>query len=211
MKLFFDRFPLFLALVAGIIKFRHLNKGLRFLFYQLCFANFVEAAILVNRLTIQANNLPGLHIYTPVEFFFYGMLYSYYLKELIKPRYIYIVIALFVTFSVINSLFIQSIYEFNNYVRAIEGMLLIVFAILYFYKVLMEMKIPKLSKEPMIWINSAVLFFFSGNFFVFALSNLALKYSHSFSTQSWYFHSLINFLLYVLIARGLMLVPKSKK
>ncbi|MFA8299685.1 MAG: hypothetical protein ACEPOV_05960 [Hyphomicrobiales bacterium] len=202
--------PVFFALLFSIIRIPRLSKGARFLFLYLLITSIIEllAGFLNNK---GQSNLPLLHVYVPLEFFTLGMLYLYYLKGSIKSRYIAILIIGFITYSIINSIFFSDLYSFNNIARGIENILLLLLTLIYYAKVLFEMKIKKLEKEPMIWINTGILFYFASNLFVFIFSNVALSYSEQLNLAIWTFHAVFNWILYILISIGLLLLPQKVK
>jgi hypothetical protein len=204
---FLNIVPVLIPFLVGLIKYRYLNPGLKRLFYLVCFALFSES---VSRILVifMSRTLIASHFYVPLEFFFYSILYSWFLKEFIKPRYIYAVIAIFTLSSAINSLFFQSTFILNNYVRAFEALIFVIYSILYFYKLLNELQIKNLWKEPMIWVNIGVLFCFSGNFFIFILSNRILEMPIDIAKAIFYIPTSLYQIAYLLFAYGLFQVKK---
>ncbi|MCL3778831.1 hypothetical protein EMN47_00370 [Prolixibacteraceae bacterium JC049] len=199
-----------LPLVLGLIKFKSLSQPLKIIVLHLVFVALFEVGSRLMR-AYYGNNLPLLHLYTIEEFIMLGLFFKSILEDYIPRNWIVLLISGFVSYSLVNSLFIQSLYMFNNFARGIESLLIIALAILYFIKVLNRLDIKKVTKEPLIWINTGILFYFSANLFNFILSNLALKVSSDLSRTVWLFHGIFIWLLYILIAVGLWLVPKKHK
>ncbi len=69
---------------------------------------------------------------------------------------------------------------------------------------MVEAQIKKLANEPLIWINTAILIYFSANLFFYALFNLILEYSVKFSRITVIYLSVVNGVFYVLIAIGFL-------
>lgn len=153
-------------------------------------------------------NIPLMHLYVPVKFILFSMVYRYYLKGFVSTYIIMSVAVLFVLFSVVNSFFIQSVHEYNSYVRAIGAFILAVYALLWFMKTLKNLEIPRLRDEPFVWINTGAILYFSGSFFVFILSKLLLEQSVSLMAKAFWISSSLVMLFYLLIAVGFW---KSKK
>ncbi|MFZ5430178.1 MAG: hypothetical protein ACOZDD_08100 [Bacteroidota bacterium] len=196
-----------LPLLAGLYRFRYLNTGLRWLLAFVIFGQLTEiAARMVVIMGYQ--NIPLMHLYVPVKFILFSMVYRYYLDGFVNRYVIMTVAVLFVLFSVVNSLFIQSIHEYNSYVRAIGALILAVYALLWFMKTLKNLNIPRLRDEPFVWINTGAIFYFSGSFFVFILSKLILAQSVSLMAKAFWISSSLLILFYLLIAVGFW---KSKK
>jgi hypothetical protein len=66
-----------------------------------------------------------------------------------------------------------------------------------------EGKIKYLSQSSLIWINTAVLINYAGNFFFYILFNMLLDYSTEFITKTLQFFKILYVLFYVLLAAGL--------
>ena len=154
------------------------------------------------------NNLFLMHFYVPVEFGLIMLLYSKWLQKWIMKAHFYFGILFFLAFSIINSLFVQSIYEFNSNAITLAYILYIGMAIFYFYKILNEEKLTPLEKNPKFWINTSILIYFSASLLVSSLSNQINTKSQLFVNISWAFHAFLNTLHYVLYAIGLWVRPK---
>lgn len=154
-------------------------------------------------------NLPGMHVYVPIKFFLFSMAYRHFLDGFLNKKVIYGITIVFISYSVINSLFIQSIYQFPNFVRAIGIFILAVYAMLWFLKSLREMKITSLRAEPVVWINTGAIIYFSGSFFIFILSNLFLEHSRVILGYSFRVSTFLSNLFYILIAIGFWKTKKA--
>jgi hypothetical protein len=92
----------------------------------------------------------------------------------------------------------------------IEDLLIIFFAILLYAKIMIEAKIENLFRSPLIWINTAVLLYFAGNFFHNVVFVYMLVVDQAFlKTTAIYIFGLFNFLYYCGIAAGFLLHRKS--
>ncbi|QGY42866.1 hypothetical protein GM418_04105 [Maribellus comscasis] len=128
----------------------------------------------------------------------------------IKRRYFLVLGVLFVVYWGVNSLFIQSIYEFPTLPNSLGDMLIILFAIVYFYNVMLEANIMKLADEPLVWINTAILIYFTGNLFYYILFNVILEASREFSKITVAFSCALMALLYSLMTVGFFKARKRK-
>lgn len=101
-----------LPLIVAIYNRNKLNHPLKYLGYLVYFSACIEviSAVLWWQ---ERNNLPLLHILVVVEFILIGWMYQLYLHRLYNRYFIPIIILAFSIYSIINSLFIQSIYTFN--------------------------------------------------------------------------------------------------
>lgn len=208
LKLFIKPSFVFLPFIIGIILYKYLNKGLRFIFLQICFWVFTEILLII-LISTGHQNLWYLHIYVPIEFLIFALTYAWFLKELIKPKYIYAVAVIFISCSVVNTLFFQNIQLFNSYVRAVGALLYVCFAILYFYKLLFELKVQKLRKEPMVWINTGILIYYSAIFFLDILSNKIIQYSIDLAKDVMFIRPIFYWIFNILAAVGFLIARKN--
>lgn len=159
---------------------------------------------------IFGTNLPILHLYTVLEFnliaLFYFSFFGYFYNRRLVPS----LMVFFTGFAVLNSLFIQKITEFNTYSRGLEALLVIIFSLLCFYKLLIELSSKNPTQQPIFWINTGFLLYFAGNLVLFILSNVILKENKAFNYMSWGLHSCLIALLYILIGIGLWNSPHQK-
>lgn len=195
--------------LLAILTLNNQKQPLKYLTLLLVFTTVIEglARILI---IYKYPNLPLLHVYIPIQFALLAWMYQLYLYK-IYPRYLIpIVILVFGFYSIINSLFIQSIFTFNTYARAIENILLIILALSYFYKMLKELKVKYLERHSMFWINSGILIYFSGNLFIFIFSNYILL-NKSLSQFFWIIHAFLNIFINIFYTIGLWLSRQNSE
>ena len=205
-------FIIFLPLIIGFFFYRNFQKGTKYIFYFVLFGTLTEILITVlNRwLDLIDNTMPLGHIYIPVSFLLVGLFYFHLLRGFLKEKIITAIIVIFMLFSVLNSLLIQSIYSFPNYSGAIGALILIGFSVLLFAKIMVEGNIKKLSGEPMVWINSAILIYYTANFFFYILYNILFENSIEFLKQTIFVLNIFNLIFYILIAIGFWQVKTNK-
>lgn len=197
-----------LAFIIGVILYKRFPKEIKIVFY---FVAFGVATEIFTKFYIHfwmKKTGPIGHFYFPVAFFIMGMFFLATLKDFIKPVYILSLIISFEVLSLINVLFIQDLFEFPSLTGSIGAMILFLFSIAFFTKVMAEAKILKLSQEPLIWINTAILIYYTGNFIFYAMLNYANSHSREFAVLTVKFFSYANLLFYLLIAIGFWKVKK---
>ncbi len=197
-----------IAFLAGLYSLRSLNISLKILFIFTGFAFLTEISLAALIAAGIKNTIPGLHFYIILEFLLWALFFRSVLHPFINRKILTAIIILFEAYVIINLLFIQDLFTMPNLVRSVEGLLLVLFSILLFSKFMIESKHRKIQKEPLIWINTAVLIYFSGNFFFNILFNMILENSREFSKITTYFFTALNGLFYFLIAFGFLLQKK---
>ncbi|MEN8116326.1 MAG: hypothetical protein ABFS16_05075 [Bacteroidota bacterium] len=157
------------------------------------------------------NTMPIGHFYIPISFLIMAL---FYLKELggfINRKIIIGFIVLFEVFCIINSVFIQSLLQFPNIAGSTGAIILLVFSIVLFNKIMVEAKIKKLFAEPLVWINTGVLLYYSANLFFYALFNYSVVRNLEFAKFTVNLFSVFNLLFYLLIAIGFWKAGKQVK
>lgn len=200
----------FFAFIVGLIYFKRFSSELRTLFYFVAFGVLTETYTKLHQHFIMKNTMPIGHFYFPMAFIILGIFYMQVLKNFVRPLYILLLTIAFVTFSIINTLFIQSLYEYANIVSSIGALIIFLFSVTYFTKVMVEAKITKLSHEPLIWINTAILIYYTGNFFYHSLYNLRLNASLEMAILGVKVFAVFNILFYLIIGLGFLKVIKTK-
>ena len=138
-----------IALSAGIFRFKYLNKPQKIIFLFVCFGVTTEitlGTLLVFHLI--KKTIPGLHFYYPVEFLLISLFYYYELRHFIKPKILKFIIISFLIYCIVNPIFIQGLQKYPNTARAIEDIILVCFSLTLFYKMMDEVKIRNLWREP---------------------------------------------------------------
>lgn len=194
---------IFLPLLFGIYAFSKFQKGTKYLFYFVVFGTLVE---IITYLGIYwfgiQNSFPIGHFYITVSLLFVGLFYLHKLDGFINKKLIAGTIFLFLLFGVINAVFIQGIYSFPSNSGAIGALILIFFSVLLFAKIMSEANIKRLYDSPVIWFNSAILIYYTANFFFYILFNIILNNSVEFVKQTILIFKIFNTVFYVLIAIG---------
>jgi hypothetical protein len=200
----------FIAFIVGIIYFKRFSSELKTVFYFVAFGVMTETYTKFHQHFIMKNTMPIGHFYFPLAFLIMALFYMQVLKDFIKPKYILIPIILFETYCLINTLFIQSLFEYASLEASIGAMILFLFSVAFFTKVMVEAKILKLSEEPLIWINTAVLIYYAANFFYHSLFNVRLNASLEIALLSVKIFAGLNILFYLIIIIGFLKAKKLK-
>lgn len=208
--IYFNWISILIPFIVGLFVFGDFDKNLKIIFIFVCFGTLNEVVTrLLIGLTEVHNTMPLLHLYGIVSFVLLFVFYYDIIGNYINPRVFIILSLLFAVCWIVNSIFIQSIYEFPAMLSSLGDILIILLSIIYFYKIMLEAKIIKLAGEPLIWINAAILIYYAGNLFFYVLFNLILEYSREFSKITVIYFSVLNTLFYLLIAIGFSKVKQK--
>ncbi|MDJ1485702.1 hypothetical protein QNI19_35065 [Cytophagaceae bacterium DM2B3-1] len=197
------------CILIAILRFRTLQFEQKIVFYLLSITLPVEL-VSVWLWKVHINNNFIFHFYTVAEFLLLAIIYRKHLNTLIKSVHVLAVMIAFVLFAVINTVFFQSLKQFNSHTIFVECILLIVLAILYFYKELRDLENRHLERVPMFWINASVITYFSGSLVLFYVANDLISESMKTKGVIWGTHALFNIVHYVLYAIALLIRNQEK-
>lgn len=146
------------------------------------------------------NNLPLLHVYTLGEF----LLLSFFYKGLLQdPKWlaqhfkkITLVIAALI---ILNSIFLQPVFQFNTYAKTLVQIIFITYSILYFFNLSDASHLFDKEQKYLRLINSAILVYYSGSLFIFMFSNYFLQNNLDLPSGLWAFNAILNLVFLALI------------
>ena len=205
-----------LPIVVSMYRYSMLNKAFRvfllFLLLHLVF-NIITWFTALNGI----HNLPFYHGFTVIEFSFYSFIYSTIAK---KPNYkkgILFTAVLFVAVCILNAIFFENIHtDYNSNTRTIGSLILMGYAISYFYRMLKELTVETVEEVDLFWFNTAVLIYFSGTFFL----SLFLKIFMNATGRSEIFddfvynlynvHHVLYIVLNILLAKAIWVSQQNK-
>lgn len=199
--------PVLIPFIIGIWYFKYI-KNWKWLFYYVSYGVFNEIISVVLVKLGSKNTLYLNHIYTLVSFVLLSFFYQSVLKDFFPRKWFKTIVVSYILFFIVNIIFFQGISEYPSLTFSVFALLIIIFSLIYFYKVMVESKIIHIAQEPVIWLNSAIIISFTGNLFFFILFNYLLNYSLEFMRDALIFIHFINAVSYVLIAIGFI---KAKK
>jgi hypothetical protein len=162
-----------------------------------------------------ANNLFLLHIYTLWELLAWSWFFYLVFELTHRERRLYFGgIGLAGVLLLLNSLFLEPLTGFNSNAKTLVQVLLVSFAIRYFFLAFGKIDLTKPVARSVTFINFAVLLYYSGTLFIFMSSKLLKDYGVASSQQHglWVVNALLlvvfHFLILLSIWTPLRLRPK---
>lgn len=199
---------IYIAIIIGAFKFKYLSKEIRIIYYFVLLGGATELFTDLYKAYIARNTGPIGHFYMVSSILIIGLFYRKALAGYIKNIIIDVSIVLFLLGAIINLIFIQDLNDFPNIIGSIGALMLVIFAILLFARIMTEAKIINLWKNPLVLINIAILFYYAGNFFYFILFNLDVEFSNDFALQVLKYYCVLNGAFYIFAA---VIFYKSKQ
>jgi hypothetical protein len=187
----------------GVKNFRYQDRDLRSLSLFLILSALTEL-VAIALFFYKINNFPVLHVFTLIEFGFLSFLYSEHIHKLIPRNFIFTLVIVFTVFSVVNSLFLQSLFTFNTYARGIEFLIILFYAIVHIYLLNTENS-GTLLHMPMFWITLGIILYYASSFFAVLMVNLILPQMN----LVWALHNVFLLLHYLFFAKALWIHPRQ--
>ena len=191
--------------LVGVFLFKSLPRILK----HLCILIFSLTAFEFLSLTANkylGTNLFLFHLFTYIEFGVIATIYYSLSKEILWKRIVLTFTILFVLFSIINLTYFETFIQFNSNQRYVEGIMVLIFCIGYYTKLLREAENIYLEKHPYFWLTSGYLIYFAGTLFLFLFSRELMENSDS---SYWSLHGMLNIFLNLIYVITLWLGSKA--
>jgi len=199
-----------IAFIIGLFLYKRFPKEIKTVFYFVAFGVLTESYYRIHMHFIMKNGMPIGHFYFPVAIFIAGMFYKQILNDFVKPKYIIGIIVIYEIYCIINPIFIQGLFEYPSLTGSIGALIIFLFSVAFFVKVMVDANITKLSAEPFIWINTAFLIYYTVGFFYHSLYNLRTTASMEVAVFAIRIFAILNLLFYLIISIAFILTVKLK-
>lgn len=194
-----------LSCILAIINFKFLDVSLKIIFgfLLISISADVVSAVMVH---LKLNTSWWFNLYTFFEFTAIGIFYAWLFKKSESNHFYWVLISLILG---LIGIFICTLTDFqpnelNTKSLGLEATIFIFISVGYFYVLLNKMEFENPYYNPIFWINSGVLIYFSGAFFSFMFS--APKFQE---LGIWSIHSVIHLIFMILILIGFWKVRKT--
>jgi hypothetical protein len=144
------------------------------------------------------NNLFIFHLLVPLQFIFYTMIFYFESKRRSVKRIMVASIVLVCIMSIALSLKTQGIDEYNSYVTMARHFFLVIWILLFFRRMLVEVEIPNPLHEPMFWISTGLLFYSLGSFFIEGYMNMLIDAAPEVAKRLYFVNVLLGLFMYLL-------------
>jgi hypothetical protein len=195
--------------LVGVKKYKFFNTGLKFLFWFVVYGVVNEIVSDIFAHYKMYNTMPRRYLYTFITFPLLGMFYHYSLEGFFRKPWLLFIVILYEVGFLINVIFLKSMQQYPANESAISVIIVVFFSILYFHKIMVEARISKLISDPMIWLNTALLIYFSGSLFFHVMFNVLFEYSREFGRLTNLYFGISNIVFYSLVTVGFLMVKKK--
>lgn len=201
-----------LPVLVGAIYFYRLTFPFRVFFWYSILCAFTELIAALYAEYFE-NNMPLLHIFTVIEFLVLSTVYLLFMyKRIIARRIIAGLMMIFILGAILDAAYINGTSKFNSISHSLESFILVGYALFYYGITFKEMKPLIIWKDPMFWVSTGILVYFSLNMFFFLLFNL-IQTDEMNPQNIAILHSVLNALSYFLYTKAFLCFktfPKSQ-
>jgi hypothetical protein len=197
-----------LPIITGFSNYKRLTLPYRILlyFFVSCIGFEIQASITK---TLYGNNMPGLHLYTLVEFLvFSAVYYLHFKKNSILRLLIGINAIVFVGIALLDAFYIHGIMALNTLSRSYSSTSIIIYTLIYFYRLFQENSVQYIWEHPMFWICAGALIYFGGNNFYFLLKGYLMYKAVNVEWLSHFIHATLNIIGYIFYAQSFRCLKK---
>jgi hypothetical protein len=143
-----------------------------------------------------------LHVFTIIEFCLISLFFASFFKKYFNPRIIYSLIPSFCVLAYLD----YKINGLNTTVSLsliLESFILVVYTLFFYYYVLKNLIFENLLSQPVFWVCTAILFYFSGNFVLFVCGKYMARVDLDKYVIFWtIIHTFFNLLYNVFLSLG---------
>lgn len=201
--------PMVVAGVIGLVRFRHLPLNMRYLTVLIGFVLPLNLLGFV-LLSQHRSNLFLMPVYAVGELWLLALVYQHTLHWPAFSRAVPWLVGGFAAYALFDSLAAGHRAGFRPGQQVVQSLLLLTFVGLYFRKLLRELRVEHLRREPMFWVSAGLVIYYLGYLQIAIFSNYLLRYySQQLNANVWMVHSLLFIILYACYCLALCL-PRQK-
>lgn len=149
------------------------------------------------------NNMPMFHMWTILETVLLLLFVRLQVKNIVLRQLFLLMAICFVIVAVWIAIFVEGLWTFNSIASTYESILFTVVAIAVLGFLFVKQQSDYIDRNPLFWISTAMLFYFSVRVFVFSMYNFLLVEDPRLISQAWDIHSGVLTLFCCLCAIGL--------
>jgi len=146
------------------------TPAVRVLSWYVYLSLFTSLALQIGRHLLHVNN-PVQHLYTLLKTLLFSHMYYLALQRPWHRQLVYWLTIGFVVFAALDAFYFEGLMRYNSYSRALQSLLLIGFAMLYFEQMLRELRVPRLERDSLFLASVGLVIYSAGTGMLFVLTN----------------------------------------
>jgi hypothetical protein len=184
--------PICASMLLALLNYSRLGEAFRTFAWFICVSAIVQC-ISLGLWFFSIHNLFLNHFFVPVGSVCIALFYNKLLSKFITSNVIWMVLALFLLTTLVNSVFIQPLNTFNSYALAIQCVLVVILSLATF---LLLMNYGnhlngEVDTRYVNWINSGLFIYYASVLILFYFGDILIKsFSLQLNRYVWLLHSL---------------------
>jgi hypothetical protein len=119
-----------------------------------------------------------------------------------------VIVVLYVLFALVNLFIIQGPFNYNGYANSLASVCFILMSLTYFYVLIQQLPAESITKLPMFWINTAILIYHSGTFFLYLTADYLITVLNNDLITFWMFHHFFGLIYLTILWYALWLIRR---
>jgi len=148
-------------------------------------------------------------IYWIINFCMITLIFYHGLNKRNKNTYFFLA-GIVIMFSILNLLFIQK-GQINSYSNTLMAIVIIIYAVHYFYRIMIDLPTANIHQLPMFWFNSGFLVYNAGTLFLYVFTDYLVNVLNNNLLLYWGFHNILNIIMHVIVLIGLWIDLRNIK
>ena len=199
--------PVIAAALIGGLRFNRLPPNLRYLAGLAWFELPIELACEILRV-LDRNNLFLMPIYTVGELGLLALVYRQTLQSATFSKAVPWLVGAFTTYALLDSLLGSGLASFRPGQQVVQSVLILGMVGLYFRKLLNELSVQHLTREPMFWVSTGLFIYFLVYLQIALFSDFLLRhYSLQLNRSVWMVQYLFAIVLHSCYCLALWMRP----
>jgi hypothetical protein len=198
-NIYLSQASILIPLFYGVKYYKKLSKSFKWFVWFFVFASIIEVFSRLFAIWFH-NNLPLSHLFTVVEFIM--LIYLFKSKIHFKNNVYFSIIFLFLFSAFLDAFYWHSVFQFNSVARALESLILVCISLYFYYINIHQITTESLFKNPMFWLSTSVLIYFSVGFFYFMTKSFIEKNDNILNDLADNINAFINIISNLLFAKS---------
>lgn len=180
-----------LPLLVGLLGWKRLHRLQRLILWLVIWSIIIEILAFWTGRYLHLPNLFLVHIFTFGQFVLLWYIFKQRLLNPLREIHFTVTLIAFIIAALLSATYIDGLMNFNSHARSFEAILVIFFCLTYFYQRLQLLDMEDLESDPLFWLSTGSLVYFSGSLIMFIVSNYVAT-DQGMSLTMWAVHAILN-------------------
>lgn len=197
--------------VAGAVYYKKLSQPFRLFFWFFVFSAVAEAQAYVLSRLMDRNNIPGMHVFSLVEFWAFSMMYYFHFKKNSKLRPLIVLNAIVFTVLAYWEAFVSgSLFVAPTLSRSYSSFFIVLYTLAALYTLTRKEELRYSWEYPMFWLCIGALAYFGTNTLYFMFREWLAIHASKIEEFGYHSHAAFNIIANCIFAHAFRISAKWK-